>query len=592
MKKIKLALLMAGIIGTNSFQLQAQEFPVENYNSLSTIQQEENFVEVIIKLEEGYTLQDILNESGFVFKKVKDMSAGYILVAFYKYLNITEELNSLQGVLSADLNVKMIIKNRLNSNYNYQNIEQLNLDFYNDTNYLQQKHFEDSQQFKYGSSIERLIKDKKEQNKKMRIGIIDTGTTNTNDLIYSESINMVEKGRELGAEDFSVENDPDTNIDYNCSSFHGLDMAYTISAIQNNNTGGAGIVNADIVMVRGAKTDCYDNENSIERSVDVTDTVLLTESINWLAGLSINNVENISFPVDIINISLGGQYLCSPPLQTAIDNAVNSGIVLITSAGNEIATTATQTPANCNNVIVVSSHSENLRKSTFAPLGDEIDFTALGENMLILRPENINGEIVYEYNISESGTSFSAAITSGVVGLLKEKYPEINQSQASILLKEGVDINEKCPNLDGCGAGILNAYSSMVIADQVFGFVSEQKHFYQDKNSCKDTVYLEKMDNLVNVCELYNIEISHPESFISVDYEIIRRDSFQTNWTEANTEVVSTVTAEKGVRSVSYLLKDYSEDSDYGIRACISGGDCINIKDVDFSAATKPAYCE
>ena len=61
MKKMKIALLMASIIGASSFQLQAQEINIENYDMLSQVEKEQNFTNVIVKLEEGRTLEELQN---------------------------------------------------------------------------------------------------------------------------------------------------------------------------------------------------------------------------------------------------------------------------------------------------------------------------------------------------------------------------------------------------------------------------------------------------------------------------------------------------------------------------------------------------
>ena len=76
MKKMKIALLMASIIGASSFQLQAQEINIENYDMLSQVEKEQNFTNVIVKLEEGRTLEELQNY-GIKFKKSETIPFEY-----------------------------------------------------------------------------------------------------------------------------------------------------------------------------------------------------------------------------------------------------------------------------------------------------------------------------------------------------------------------------------------------------------------------------------------------------------------------------------------------------------------------------------
>lgn len=602
MKKIKLALMMAGLVGISSLQLQAQEFNLENYSSLSEVQKEENFQEVIVTLEEGYTLQDLKNR-GLNFKEISGLGLGSTLIVVNNQYNIEDYISNYQEVKFANLNKTIVVK-KYDNMANQKTFQPLNSTLFNDPLYDRQEYFQDVEVFNFAASIERAIENKKEQNVKMRIGIVDTGTGthSVSDLSFTEDQSLVveEAGRSQNGLDFT----DSTFITDGCmeADGHGTAMAYVIGANSNNNVGGIGVIDADIVMARSATTTCNAMGGEVKTTLDLDDVV---RSINWLSGEPINGIEGISESVDIINLSLGNnvEYLdpptntmpitvpCFSILQTSIDNAISKGIVVIAAAGNSNEDVIHVAPANCNNIITVGAHNETTGKEFFSNFGEEVDLTAIGENILTMLPDPVNPISGTTYFVdNESGTSYSAAITSGVVGLIKEKYPVLNQQQAELLLERGAVENTVC-NTNECGAGMLNAYNSMVMADQFFGFEFSPTHYYAERNSCEDTIYLSRMNQLTPVCDLYNIEVSHPESFVAVDYQIVKRDIFENRWTEENTQIVATVTAEEGVRVVTHLLRENDSDFTYAIRSCTVEGECIEYKELDLSQVVKPAFC-
>ena len=111
-------------------------------------------------------------------------------------------------------------------------------------------------------------------------------------------------------------------------SWHGSHVAGTVGAGKSNDA--AGITGAawrvSVVPIRvlgrcGAKT------------VDVA------EAIRWAVGLQVTGAPvNTHGPVDIINLSLGGEVPCSAvpnTIQAAINVAVDAGAIVVAAAGNE-----------------------------------------------------------------------------------------------------------------------------------------------------------------------------------------------------------------------------------------------------------------
>ena len=85
---------MASLIGASSFLLHAQEINIENYDMLSQIEKEQNFTNVIVKLEEGRTLEE-LQGYGIKFKKSETIPFEYhnIIIENNGY-DMLEELNN------------------------------------------------------------------------------------------------------------------------------------------------------------------------------------------------------------------------------------------------------------------------------------------------------------------------------------------------------------------------------------------------------------------------------------------------------------------------------------------------------------------
>lgn len=126
-------------------------------------------------------------------------------------------------------------------------------------------------------------------------------------------------------------------------------------------------------------------------------------AINWA----------IKYKMDIINIS-SSVYENDVALKKAIDKAVKAGIIIVASAGNEGSTQPTY-PARYNNVIAVSSIGKDKKISEFSNTGTSIDFAAPGDYIPTI---NSKGKLFYA-----TGTSYAAPHVTGLLALLKEKYP-------------------------------------------------------------------------------------------------------------------------------------------------------------------------
>src|SRR5690606_11678835 len=165
----------------------------------------------------------------------------------------------------------------------------------------------------------------------------------------------------------------------------------------------------------------------------------------------------------VINISLGGEG-ASLSLRNAVTAAVNSGSLIVVSAGNDglaqpdsFATLLDQ--AGSGGVIIVGSVNADGQISTFSNRAgsQNTQYMAAHGHRICCSYENgqlyVDGEgFVYLM----SGTSFSAPQVSGAAALLAQAFPNLTGRQiAAILLQSAFDAG--APGADAVfGRGILD----------------------------------------------------------------------------------------------------------------------------------------
>ncbi|MGR6004971.1 S8 family peptidase [Bacillus paranthracis] len=135
--------------------------------------------------------------------------------------------------------------------------------------------------------------------------------------------------------------------------------------------------------------------------------------------------------VNILNISFGLQSE-SPELKKAIDEAVDSGIIVVAAAGNTYGL-GVDYPAKYENVISISSVNKEFKRASSSAKG-KIDFAAPGVDILSTNQDG--GYSTY------SGTSFATAFATGVIAaLLAEGDNTLNLDQIKkILIERSIDL--------------------------------------------------------------------------------------------------------------------------------------------------------
>jgi subtilisin family serine protease len=148
-----------------------------------------------------------------------------------------------------------------------------------------------------------------------------------------------------------------------------------------------------------------------------------------------------------------------PFVQDVIDAAIERGSLVVASSGNQ-GTDNDNTPfypASCDGVLAVGATKEDDKAQGFSNYGKSVDVYAPGGNIYTTGyPGNTN------YNASFGGTSASAPVAAGVIGLMAAKYPNWTPE---FLNRQ---IVETCDNVVNPGNrtkywGRVNAYNALTV---------------------------------------------------------------------------------------------------------------------------------
>lgn len=232
------------------------------------------------------------------------------------------------------------------------------------------------------------------------VAVVDSGSGPHPDL---------ESNRETGKTIISlIESDGATDVDF--KDGHGTHVAGIIGAVADNGIGIAGVA----PKARLLPVHVLDSEGSGD-SRDVA------RGIRYAADSGAR----------VINLSLGGP-IESSSLTSAVQYAVDKGVLVVAASGNGFPDAAPKWPAASNLTLAVTSTDINNNVGIFAQRGEYIDIAAPGVNIVSTA---LNG---YK---SLSGTSMSAAYVSGAAALLFSAQPAITSLQVrDILLRTATDL--------------------------------------------------------------------------------------------------------------------------------------------------------
>lgn len=187
----------------------------------------------------------------------------------------------------------------------------------------------------------------------------------------------------------------------------------------------------------------------------------MIDAMNWAAGIKVANVPDNPNPARIINISIsGGNKVCSPALQQAIDRIIQKNIFVVVAAGNNFNKPLDE-PANCNGVISVGSVSADNRIERHSALDSRTVIYAPGGGSRLkmdtqwavnrirvatFEPTVLGSE---KATVKESavGTSYAAPIVAGYISLWLSYHPNKTPRDWFAEIK---NIQRSVPAVDAC----------------------------------------------------------------------------------------------------------------------------------------------
>ncbi|MFT7722681.1 MAG: S8 family peptidase [Roseateles sp.] len=278
------------------------------------------------------------------------------------------------------------------------------------------------------------------------------------------------------------------------SSWHGTRVAGLIGAASNNGLGMAGVgwgLKLMPIRVLG-KCGGYDSD--------------IMAGMRWAAGLAVPGLPANPVKAKVLNLSLGGSGSCGTSgtgalYRDTIAQVTAAGATIVVAAGNS-AGQAVGLPGNCPGVITVAALRHVGTKVGFSSVGPEVSIAAPGGNCInigagqpclypMVSTTNrgttapVAGDASYTDSHSSVGTSFSAPIVSGIVGLMASVRPGLTAAEAARILKAtarpfpttGGDGNPpQCQapgtaeqlecycTTDTCGAGMVDAFEAVKAA--------------------------------------------------------------------------------------------------------------------------------
>ncbi|MXP26660.1 S8 family serine peptidase [Altererythrobacter indicus] len=244
-----------------------------------------------------------------------------------------------------------------------------------------------------------------------------------------------------------------TNRGFNDEDGHGTHVSM-IAAAARDDYGILGMAwNATVMAIRSDRPgSCTESGPASLSSGCAFEDGKVAEAVNYAT----NN------GAKVINISLSGG-AAGTALRSAVQNAVNSGVLVVVASGNDGAAQPSGYATSLDNaaaggVLVVGSVDENGQISDFSNKAG-----ANGENFLTARGENVccvyeNGAIYQSLGsvFLLNGTSFAAPQVAGAAALLAQAFPSLTGRQiAEILIESATDAGATGRD-NVYGEGILN----------------------------------------------------------------------------------------------------------------------------------------
>ncbi|MGW0804392.1 S8 family peptidase [Nonomuraea sp. NPDC002799] len=188
----------------------------------------------------------------------------------------------------------------------------------------------------------------------------------------------------------------------------------------------------------------------------------------------------------VISMSIGS-YGPVRSEREAVSYALGKGIVLVAAVGNdgqtayarESGTSYWSFPAGYPGVIGVAATDKQGRRALFSSDNLSVLVSAPGVDVPVVKRKS-------GYELSE-GTSSAAALVSGVVALIKARYPNLPPEQVAQALSSSARGRPAAGYDDQTGYGVVDAAAALNAAERLTGVkrgvVAGQDHFGQGEDS-------------------------------------------------------------------------------------------------------------
>ncbi|HRN62830.1 MAG TPA: S8 family serine peptidase [Luteimonas sp.] len=252
------------------------------------------------------------------------------------------------------------------------------------------------------------------------------------------------------------------------SSWHGSHVSGTVAQQTNNGTALAGLAHGSRVMPVRVLGSCGGFGSDI------------SDAIVWAAGGIVPGVPTNTNPAEIINMSLGssGTTTCPAIYQSAINQALSLGSIIVVAAGNSNGNAANYTMSACNNVISIGATAINGGKASYSNWGARVDLSAPGGGggaewtgyVVQVINGGTQGPTTQWFLGGMAGTSMAsphaAAVAAMVQGALVDagRDPLTWEQMRDLLKASARPFAVAPPAANPIGAGILDAKAALDLA--------------------------------------------------------------------------------------------------------------------------------
>jgi serine protease len=224
------------------------------------------------------------------------------------------------------------------------------------------------------------------------------------------------------------------------SSWHGTYVAGLLGAQGNNGAGIAGVNWVSQILPVRVSGKCGAYASNI------------IDGMRWAAGLTVSGVpaNTVANKARVINISFGGSGICGSAYQSAIDEVLAAGALIVVAAGNEYG--AVSRPGNCAGVMTIGAARHDGLKANYSNFGSQIALMAAGGSaeqsysglspvvaypglsMWSTSNTGLTNPISDTYK-SNVGTSFATPLVAGTASLMLSLNPALSPQDLMARLK-------------------------------------------------------------------------------------------------------------------------------------------------------------